>query len=175
MSRYVVIGSSGSGKTTTAAVLADRLGLDHVELDALYHQPDWAEPEPGAFEADVLEALGEDNWVVDGNYSRVRDVVWPRATTIVWLDYPRSTVMRQLVPRTLRRIATRQELWNGNREGWRNLFDTRPEENVIVWSWTRHDLQRDRYLEAQDDPQWAHLEWVVHRSPAETEAWLTSL
>ena len=52
--------------------------------------------------------------------------MWPRADTVVWLDLPRSQVMRQIVSRTFRRVLTREELWNGNRE---------PVENL--WAWTR--------------------------------------
>jgi hypothetical protein len=59
--------------------------------------------------------------VVDGNYSRMRDIVWSRVDTVIWVDPPRHRAMRQFIWRTLRRMATRAELWNGNREQWRFL------------------------------------------------------
>ena len=55
------------------------------------------------------------------------------------------------MPRTLRRLATGTELWNGNRERWRYLF--RREESVLLFAWTNHRRLRARYESAQADPQ----------------------
>ena len=175
MSRFVVVGTSGSGKTTVAAAIADRLGIPHVEIDGLFHQPDWQPTPDDELGAALSRATEGDGWVVDGNYTRTRPVTWPRAETIVWLDYPKSLIMRRVTARTLRRVLTRQELWNGNREPWTNLYRLDPEQNIIRWAWTTYDANRQKYLTAQDDPQWAHLDWVVHHSPDETETWLNSL
>jgi hypothetical protein len=98
--------------------------------------------------------------VVDGNYSAVRDIVWSRIDTVVWLDLPRHKVMRQLLGRTLRRMATRAELWNGNRERWQNLFRFDPQESILVWAWTKHASYRERYLAAMDDPANSHLKFI---------------
>src|SRR6266508_3598546 len=121
-----VVGNSGSGKSTLARALAAELGVAHIELDAIYHQPGW-QPLPAAdFRARVDAATATGGWVVDGNYSAVRDLIWARADTVVWLDLPRHAVMRQVIWRTLRRAMLRAELWNGNRERWRNLVRPRP-------------------------------------------------
>jgi adenylate kinase family enzyme len=92
--RVSVVGNSGSGKSTVAAALAAALGVPHLELDGVFHQPGW-EPLPAdSFRAVVAAAVAGDGWVLDGNYSAVRDLVWARADTVVWLDLPRRTVMR---------------------------------------------------------------------------------
>src|SRR4051795_5418694 len=84
-------------------------------------------------------------WVVDGNYgSRVGDLL-DQADTVVWLDYPRLLVLARVVRRTCLRQVLRQELWNGNRESWRNMLSIRPAENIILSSWTRHGHYRQRY------------------------------
>jgi adenylate kinase family enzyme len=114
--RISVVGNSGSGKTTLARSLAGVLGLPHLELDAVFHQPGWQPLDRSIFRARVDEFTLARGWVVDGNYSAVRDIVWSRADTVIWLDLPRWRVMRQVVGRTLRRVATGAELWNGNRE-----------------------------------------------------------
>lgn len=172
-----VVGNSGSGKTTLARSLADRMGVAHVELDALYHGPGWTEPEPDAFRRSVAEALdaARDGWVTCGNYSAVREeVVWPRADTVVVLDLSRTVVMRRVVARTLRRAVRREELWNGNREPLRNLYAWAPEQNIIRWAWVRHDVYRDRYRIAAQDPAHANLNFVFLRSPEEVDAFLAS-
>ena len=69
----------------------------------------------------MSEIVAGDGWVVDGNYSAVRDLVWDRADTVVWLDLPRLVVVRRITTRSIRRVVRREELWNGNRERWRNL------------------------------------------------------
>lgn len=164
--RIHVIGSSGSGKTTLARMLAARMSVPHLELDSLNHQPGWQPLETSAFRERVGVFVAAERWVVDGNYSKVRDVVWSRADTVVFLDLPRWRVMAQLVPRTLRRVITREALWNGNRESWSSLLSRDPERNVWVWSWTRHALQRSRFEAARVDPRWSHIAFVRLRSRA---------
>src|SRR5690606_4073516 len=108
--------------------------------------------------------------------SAVREpVVWPRADTVVVLDLAKAVVMRRVVTRTLRRVVRREELWNGNREPWRNLYAWDPERNIIRWSWTRYALTRDRYRAAAQEPANAHLDFVLRSTPAEVAAFLASV
>jgi adenylate kinase family enzyme len=113
-----VVGCSGSGKTTLARSLARVLRVPNIELDAIFHQPGWKPLDDDIFKARVAEATEATAWVVDGNYSIVREMVWERADTVVWFDLPYAVVMARTVRRTVRRTVTRQELWNGNREPW---------------------------------------------------------
>ena len=90
MQRVVVVGSSGSGKTTVAAALAQTLGVKHVEMDALHHGPNWTEASADELRAAATRELaGHDGWIVDGNYSgKLGDFVLLQADTVVWLDLP---------------------------------------------------------------------------------------
>ena len=78
----------GLGQDDPGGALAAALGARHVELDSIYHQPDWTPLADEEFRARVDEATGDGRWVVDGNYSAVREVVWNRADTVVWFDLP---------------------------------------------------------------------------------------
>jgi adenylate kinase family enzyme len=158
--RVSVVGNSGSGKSSLARELASLLGVPHLELDAIFHQPGWVPLAEDEFRRVVGAAAAGGGWVMDGNYSAVRPIVWARADTVVWLDLPRRTVMRQVVWRTLRRAVTRQELWNGNREPLRNFLTWDPEESVISWAWHNHGKYRDRYSAAAAEPGNAHLTFV---------------
>ncbi|GLW05994.1 hypothetical protein Misp01_11240 [Microtetraspora sp. NBRC 13810] len=153
-----VVGNSGSGKSILAAGLAGRLGVPWLELDSIFHMPGWRPRPRQEFRAEVERFTAGDAWVVDGNYSAVRDLVWSRADTVVWIDLPRHTVMRQLLSRTLRRMATGAELWNGNKESFRFLLDK--DESIIHYAWTKHAAYRDRYRQASTDPANAHLTFV---------------
>jgi len=163
----VVGGVSGSGKSTVARLLAGRLGAPYVELDAHYHRAGWREATRDEFRESVAAATEGERWVVDGNYAAVRDLVWPRATTFVWLDYPRHVATLRTLRRTARRLLTREELWNGNRERWRDVLSA---EHPIRWSWSQHGPRRADYEHAV--AQWPHLDVVRLRSPGETARWL---
>jgi adenylate kinase family enzyme len=175
MRRISVVGNAGSGKTTLAVALAARLGVPHVELDAIYHQPGWTELPVEEFRGIVGRLVQEDAWVIDGNYSAVRDLVWERADTVVWLDLPRHMVMRQLARRTAARLLSRATLWNGNREPWRNVTSLDPNRSILAWSWTRHHLYRQRYEAAARDPAWSRLRFVPLTSRHDTRAFLATV
>jgi len=148
--RIVVHGCSGSGKSTLARTLGARTGLPVIELDAFFHQPNWTPTPADEFRASVLSALDtadatHGGWIVDGNYeSKLQGVIRERATVVLWFDLPRHTVMWRMVRRTLRRAVLREELWNGNREHWRNIVHLDPEASIIRWAWTRHHVYRER-------------------------------
>ena len=169
-----MVGNSGSGKTTLAGQLATALAIRHLELDSVFHQPGWQPLPREEFRAAVSEFTRDGGWVTDGNYSAVRDILWGRADTVVWLDLPRSAVMRQLTRRTLRRMASGAELWNGNRERWRNLFRLDPTESILRWAWTHDHVYRERYEGLSADPAFAHLEFIRLRSRAEIAAFVAS-
>lgn len=173
--RVSIVGNSGSGKTTLARALAERLGVPHIELDQLNHQPGWQERTAEELRAAVTPLLAGDGWVVDGNYRRrVGNLVTAAADTVVWLDYPRAVVMSRIVRRTIRRVVTRQELWNGNREPFSNLWSLDPQRSVVAWSWTQHHAYRRQYeaemLDADAGPS-----YLRHRTPAETRRWLAGV
>ena len=164
MRRVSVVGVSGSGKTTVARALAERLGAPHIELDAIFHQPGWVGLDDEEFARWVDAATSGESWVVDGNYGRIQQIVWSRADTVVVLDLPRWRVMSQLLVRTLRRGLTGVELWNGNRESMGNLLRRDPEQNILLWSWTNHAKNRRRYRTAAADPRWSGLTFLTARS-----------
>lgn len=165
MQRVLVVGQSASGKSTAARILASHLAVPHVELDALFHGPGWVQRD--AFADDVERATEGDSWVVDGKYRAVRDLLWSRADTVVWLDLPRTTTTRRAVTRTFRRLLLRVELWNGNRE---RLGTVLRATHPIRWTWQTHAQHRAEY-EAQTALA-PHL--TVHRlgTPREVDAWL---
>ncbi len=166
MRRVSVVGNSGSGKSTVARAIAQALDAPHMELDAFFHQPNWQPLERELFRAEVTEFVAGHSWVVDGNYDSVRDLVWQRADTVVWLDLPRGRIMRQLAARTLRRMLTRTELWNGNTEQLRFLLN--PKYSILWWAWVQHGKYVKRYGDAERDPAYRHLTFVRLRSRAET-------
>jgi adenylate kinase family enzyme len=171
--RIAVVGTSGSGKTMFAAALAERLDLPHIELDALFWEPGWVEPDLSTFRARVTEAIAPDAWVLDGNYSRVRDLYVARADTIVWLDLSLRVCLWRVARRAFTRARNREELWgSGNRETWRKLLSR---DSLIRWVLTTHGRRRRENETRFADPAFASVDVFRLRSSAEAEAWLTGL
>lgn len=170
--RLVVIGVSGCGKTTLAQQLAQNLSLPHVELDALYWEEKWQPASRPVFRGRVQAATAEESWVVDGNYSQSRDIVWSRATDLVWLDYGLIPVMARVIWRTARRLITQQELWNGNRESLGITFG----RNSIIWyAFTSHRRHRKKYLALLNGGEFKHMNVYRFNRPQEASRWLQSL
>ena len=101
--RYIVIGATGSGKSTLAQRLSQKLGLEYIELDALFWRPNWSPVDKEEFRSLVELATQVPRWAVAGNYSQSRDIAWPRATAIIWLDYSFWTIFWRRTFRTFRR------------------------------------------------------------------------
>src|SRR5947199_1514175 len=110
--RIAVVGTSGAGKTTLSARLAERLGHPHVGLAAFQHGPNWQQATVDELHARTEPATARDRWVCDGNYEAVRDLVWGRADQLVWLDYERPLVMARVIRRSVWRAITRKPMWN---------------------------------------------------------------
>jgi adenylate kinase family enzyme len=166
--RVLVAGTSGSGKTTIAGRVAESLGIPHIEIDALYHGPNWTPRE--TFEADVRSFSSQPAWATEWQYSQVRPLLAARADLVVWLDLPRRTVMRQVIRRTLHRRLLRQRLWNGNVEPplWSVLHD---DTHIVRWAWNTHHKTETRMRElSRLRPD---LPIVRLRSRGEAMHWLT--
>jgi hypothetical protein len=172
MRRINVIGNSNAGKTTLARAIAARLGVPHVELDALYWGPGWTAVPTDTFRQRVTDALAGPAWVVDGGYQVARDITWARVDTIVWLDYPLRVVLRRWATRTVRRIRSQEEFWpgTGNRESLRNALRR---DGLLWWILSQHRGKRRRTLERL--AQRPDLAVVRLRSPRGADAWLASL
>ena len=145
MRRICILSSaSGSGKTTLGRALANRLGVPFHELDALHHGSGWTEATPAELRARVEPLVASDAWVIDGAYrGKIGDLVLERADTVVWVDLPRRVWLPRLLRRTARRIVTREELWNGNRETLRGAFWGR--QALIPFAWRTFADRRRRY------------------------------
>ena len=149
--RVLVIGTSGSGKSTFAEKLAGEAGIAHLELDLINWRPGWydrSREETAAFLADVDHATAQRDWVLAGNYSVTRPVVLPRVTHLVWMDLPLWLVMAQLIPRSIRRAAAKdRDVFEGCREDWPRLIRA---DHPIRWALTTHYSRRHKYVAAAE-------------------------
>jgi adenylate kinase family enzyme len=172
LDRVVVIGTSGSGKSTLARTLAARLGHPYVELDAIHWLIGWVERDPTEFRLGVSEAVAGPRWVVDGNYNRIRDLVWTRATTIIWLDYSFRIVFWRALWRTVARIVRKETILNGNRETIRVLFSLDGVPAWVVRTYRRRKRENSAFLASGD---FAQARILIFRHPKDAERFLNEL
>jgi hypothetical protein len=170
--RIVVVGRTGSGKTTLARELAPTLGVPHVELDSLYFGPDFSTAPLELLRERTTAALAGDRWVTDGNKRAVRDLVWPRADTIIWLDYSLRVSLWRLAKRARSRTSqlTAEASRTGRRSGLpRQLLAA---ANGVLTALRSHAGQRGEYRRLFAEPANAHLAVARLTSPDAARKWL---
>jgi len=170
--RIWITACTGAGKSTLATQLAARLDLRHVELDALNWEAGWQAAPTAVFRERVAKALETPAWVVDGNYGVVSDLYLEQVEMVLWLDYGFVTNMLRLLKRTVRRVARREVLWQGNRESaWRTLS-----ADSILWWLCKTYWKRKRDVPVLLDLLEARGVQVVRlRHPGEATRWLRAL
>jgi adenylate kinase family enzyme len=99
MSRIVIVGCAGGGKTTFAHQLAERTGAPMICLDAIW-QPDWTKDDVPAFRTLMKDAHAGETWISDGNFALATfDIRLPRATLVIWLDRPKLSCAWRAITR----------------------------------------------------------------------------
>lgn len=170
--RIVIIGRTGSGKTTLAQALAAVLGVPHVELDSLFFGPDFSTVPLELLRERTVKAIAGERWVTDGNKSAVRDLVWPRADTIVWLDYSLAVSLWRLGKRALWRtsVLRAQSTGSGKKTGlFKKLFAG---AKGVLTALRSHRGQRQLYPKLFALPENQHLAVVRINSPKAAQRWL---
>ena len=164
--RIVVVGTTGSGKSTMAERLANKISGEFIELDALHWEPNWMEAPLDVFRSRVTMATQAQAWVVAGNYHVVRDLVWECAEAIVFW---------RLTTRTIKRAVTQEELWNGNRERFWWHFKLWSDDSLFKWLFKTYWRRKREYPQLFALPEHEHLKVIHFRTPQETEEWMTSI
>ncbi len=173
--RVAIIGTSGSGKTTLGIQIAEKTRIPYVDIDSLNWQAGWQTTPLEEFREKVERTLTRHEvWICGGNYSKVRDIIWGRADTILWLDYPLPTIMTQLCKRTLHRILFQEDLWaTGNIETWQKQFLSR--ESLFLWVLKTRPRHHREYPKLFASPEYQHIKTIRFYSPQQTENWLRNL
>jgi len=170
MKRIAIVGTSGSGKTTLAKALSKALESPHYELDGINWLPQWQERPQEGFRKIVGEKTREEAWVIEGNYARVRDLIWGRATAVIWINLPFRVVFTRILIRSIRRGLTREVLWSGNRESLFLHFFTR--DSMLWWVIKTYSLRKREYAALFLESGNGGPEKIELRSQREVDAFL---
>jgi adenylate kinase family enzyme len=170
MRRIVIFGASGSGKSTLGRWLAAQLGTPFTDLDDLQWQPGWIETPAAQFRAAVAQAALSDSWVIAGNYGHARDLLWPRADTLIWLDLPLARVLWRSFVRALQDWHTGRKICNGNRQRLWMIVNGR--DSLLGYNLRTYHRRRREWPAALRLPQHAHATVIRLRTPAEVATWM---
>ena len=173
--RIVIIGTTSSGKSTLAEKLARILQADYIDLDALHWEPNWQEAPLEVFRERVSSATQVPAWVVAGNYHVVRDLIWPQAEVVIWLDYSFLRIFWQLTRRTFTRWWTQELLWGTNRESLWTHFKLWSPDSLFHWLVKTYWRRRREYPLLLASPEFQHLHLLRFQTPQQTEQWMASL
>lgn len=170
MRRAVILGPTGSGKTTFGRKLAQIRGCAATDLDDLHWLPGWKQRATEDFQRLAAEAAAGEDWVIMGNYSKVRNAVWPRADAFIWLDYPFPRVLWRLLRRCVARAADKNPICNGNVESWRQLFS---KNSLVLWLFQSYWRRGREYAAIFDaGGHQKEIAYIRLRSPKEAEVFL---
>lgn len=171
--RIVVVGTSGSGKTTFAKKLAEAWDIPFQDLDDLFWLPGWQQRPKEEFTSLVEEVAEKPSWAVCGNQSKLRQLIWPKAQMIIWLDLPIYTCLFRVFKRSLRLYLSGESYCNGNRETLGRLFGPQS----ILWRVFSSYGRRKRCFTKEfcEQEKASSTAYIRLRSPKEVDAFLLTL
>lgn len=172
MKRIIIIGTSGCGKTTLGIRLSKILQLPAIDLDDYHWLPNWQERDDKEFSQIVSNIIKQKSWIISGNYSQVRDLIWHKSDTIIWLDYSLIRCFWQAFYRTCHRIILNEPCCNGNYENIRMIFFSK--YSILLWVLTSYKTRKITY-NACFNNQMHNKIYLRFNNPRETNYWLNNL
>lgn len=163
MERIMIIGCPGSGKTTLATKLAEKLGLPLVHLDRLYWQDGWQTVPKEEFLRRLNAAVAEPRWIIDGNYGSTIPLRLARCDAVIFLDFPRMTSVAGVLKRVITNHGKSRPDMGGNCP---ERFDFR----FLKFAWGFNRENREKYHAMLAEAE--HAEVVILRNRREVDAFL---
>lgn len=171
--KIIITGTTCTGKTTLGRKISNKLSLFQVDLDEYHYLPNWVEKENSVFINDVLNAIdNKEGWVVSGSYQSIlKDTVWRRTETIVWLDYPLYVILGRYFKRTFRRVVYKEKCCGENYE---TLGRTFSKNSLFLWIFKSYWAKKRRLDKWMND-DFSDKEWIVLSHPRKATKFLAQL
>jgi adenylate kinase family enzyme len=139
----IILGSAGSGKSTLSQKLSVILSLPVIHLDKYFWMPNWVQTPNEEWDKIVEDFTMEEQWIIDGNYSRTMDIRIKRADLIIYLDMPRWLCLYQIFKR---RIMYHKKTRPDMNEECPEKIDF----EFVKWVWNYRRRSRIKTLEKLD-------------------------
>jgi adenylate kinase family enzyme len=167
--RTIIFGSTGIGKTTLVKRIAEEFSLPVIDIDSLRREAGKSDAPDETFSHLVMESVKEDIWIIDGSYTSVQDVIWPRAEAIVWLDFSFGIFLSRLIKRSLYRIFIRKKSEKPIKA--RNQAASERAGTYLRAIFTGKQ-RRQRYFATLYNAKNVHLHIIRLSDPEEVQLWL---
>ena len=147
--RIIVLGCTGSGKSTFCKKLHQKTGLPLFHLDNLWWKADRSHVSRDEFDSKLEQILRGEKWIVDGDYSRTYQVRFRACDTVIFLDFSQQACMRGIAERvgetrtdipwteqTLDPLLVKEVLdyEKENRPAVLSLIDRYPEKTALIFN-----------------------------------------
>lgn len=140
--KVLIIGTSGSGKTTFGRELSKILKIPSTELDNLFWLPHWQKREEHDFLHLLKNKSASEQWIFCGNYTQHLQTIRAQADMIIWLDMPLLTCLWRSLKRSLQRIIDKKPCCNGNYETLGRLVG---KDSILLWVWNSYSRRKKAY------------------------------
>lgn len=165
--RIMILGPTNAGKSTLAHAIGRKLDIPTVHIDQFSHLPgtDWTPRDTATFHALHDEAILEQEWVMDGNYTAIMPQRFARATGVIVVDdhFPIRYV------RYFRRTLFQPHRIGGLAGGKDSV-----KWEMIAWIWKTRNATKYRLMAAQSglptvlcrnspELQALYMEWDLER------------
>lgn len=97
--KVLVLGCSGSGKSTFARKLHELTGLPLTHLDNIWWKTDRTHILRDEFDKALEQILQGNEWIIDGDYSRTYEVRIRACEAVVFLDFSEEQCMNGIIER----------------------------------------------------------------------------
>lgn len=149
------------------------LEVHNIELDSIHWLPNWVPRPDEELRSLVEQAVAAEQWVADGNYGQVRDIVWQRATCLIWLNYPFRVVFWRALRRTLTRVFTGQRVYSGNQESFRRAFLS--SDSILWWVLTTFRQRRREFPALFGQHHFSFLKVIEFKSQRNADEFMRGL
>ena len=168
--KILVLGSSGTGKTTICRELGEKLNIETLHLDSVYWEKDWTNISKVEFNTYMKKFLTKHkSWVIDGNYSNNLHFKYrlDAADIIIFLDFGTQVSLQGIHKRAKDyRNLTRPDMAEGCVEGIDQIF-----LQYVAFYYK----YRAKYLKATISKYKSKKQVIIFKNRTELYKWYSSL
>ena len=166
MERILIIGGNGSGKTTFAKQLAEKIGLPLVHLDSLYWKENWESVGREVFDARLQQELIKSKWILDGNMNRTLPHRLKYCDTVFYLDFSSVSCLFGVIARTIKFYGKTRP----------DMAQNCPERITLSFykeAFLYNSKYRKKYYQMRKD--YPQVQWIVLKNRRQVKKYLRGL